>query len=58
LILLDPWGIPEKPENLQNSVVANLPWFARAITAFARNVNGLNLMRGLGPLGKYEILKF
>jgi hypothetical protein len=49
LILLDPWGIPKEPKNLQKSVVANIPWFAMAISAFAENRNGLNLLRALGP---------
>jgi hypothetical protein len=35
-----------------------MSWFARAISAFAQNRNGLNLMRALGPFGNSKTLIF
>lgn len=53
LILADPWGFPEKPQNTERKI----PLWARSILAVSKPLNPLWILRFFGPLGSWLIGK-
>jgi len=55
LILADPWGVPERPENAEK----NLTWKWKAITTAANVITSpFSILRAMGPFGPSLIDKF
>ena len=57
LILADPWGFPELPNDSDpknsNSRLRNLPFWVKGIAYLLQPFNPLWILRVSGPLGKY-----
>lgn len=54
LILADPWGIPEKPNNFEQ----NLSFKFKVILKFITYFNPLSIIRFVGPMGPSLITRF
>lgn len=55
LILADPWGFPEKPENVAERY--HLPFWVRAIGVAVQPLNPLWALRFFGPFGQRIVEK-
>lgn len=55
LILADPWGIPEKPDDYQTR--NNIPLWVKAIAYAVRPLNPLWAVRAAGPFGQWVVEK-
>ncbi len=52
-MLADPWGFPEKPEDVSSLVPATSSRFRiNLITSLGQSVNPLEVLRAAGPFGK------
>jgi hypothetical protein len=56
LILVDPWGIPKKPENVEEVLPVNRSLAIRAIQTIGQKVNALSIVRAAGPMGKIKMI--
>jgi hypothetical protein len=48
---VDPWGIPKKPENVEEVLPVNRSLAIRAIQTIGQKVNALSIVRAAGPMG-------
>lgn len=55
LILADPWGFPEKPNDLSQKY--NIPLWVKAIAFMVQPFNPLSTVRAAGPFGQWLIEK-
>lgn len=55
LILADPWGFPERPENVETKY--NVPLWVRAIAFAVQPLNPLWAIRAAGPFGQWVVEK-
>lgn len=55
MILADPWGFPERPENVEKRL--NIPIWARALGYALRPLNPLWALRAAGPFGQWVVEK-
>lgn len=55
LILADPWGFPERPENVYEKF--QLPFWVRAVATAVQPLNPLWAVRVAGPAGKWLVSK-
>ncbi len=53
LLLVDPWGMPERPENYESG--RRFPWWARTLYSVFKHFNPLASLRLSGPWGKDAI---
>ncbi|XP_053694199.1 (Lyso)-N-acylphosphatidylethanolamine lipase [Sabethes cyaneus] len=55
LILADPWGFPERPEQIASKY--KIPWWAKPLVAASQALNPLWILRFSGPLGSWLVGK-
>lgn len=55
LILADPWGFPEKPDDVNQKY--NIPLWVKAIAYAVQPMNPLFLLRAAGPFGQWVVEK-
>ena len=55
LILADPWGLTEKPPEIER--FNNLPWYVKGIFHILKHFNPLAAFRLMGPLSSKAITK-
>ena len=55
LILADPWGFPEKPDDVAKTY--NIPFWVRAIAFAVTPLNPLWAIRAAGPFGQWVVEK-
>ncbi|CAF5086213.1 unnamed protein product, partial [Rotaria sp. Silwood1] len=57
LVLIDPWGIGKKPENIwETGRLQRIPKWLRTFSPIMMKVSPLSGLRAVGPLGNYIIL--
>lgn len=55
LVLADPWGFPQKPENINEKY--NLPMYVKVIATAVQPLNPLWALRAAGPAGRWLVGK-
>ncbi|XP_003741446.1 protein ABHD4 [Galendromus occidentalis] len=56
LILVDPWGLPEKSAHTERYLV--IPAWAKLVVNLLHPFNPLGVLRAAGPLGPHLVMKF
>ncbi|CAF5120198.1 unnamed protein product, partial [Rotaria sp. Silwood1] len=57
LVLIDPWGFEQKPENIwETGRLQRIPKWLRTFSPIMMKVSPLSGLRAVGPLGNYIIL--
>jgi pimeloyl-ACP methyl ester carboxylesterase len=54
LVLADPWGMPQKPDQTQNLFPVPPSYKIKAVTTIGQYINPLAILRVAGPYGKIK----